>query len=46
MPPTIAPLMQPRAFASPGESECHGGNREEARNQKRFFHEFLLVQAL
>jgi hypothetical protein len=28
------------------ESECHGGNTEEARNQKRFFHEFLLVQAL
>jgi hypothetical protein len=28
------------------ESECHGGNTEEARNQKRFFHEFLLVRAL
>jgi hypothetical protein len=28
------------------ESECHGGNTEEARNQKRSFHEFLLVQAL
>jgi hypothetical protein len=28
------------------ESECHGGNTEEAWNQKRFFHEFLLVQAL
>jgi hypothetical protein len=28
------------------ESECHGGNTEEARNQKRFFHEFLLVQGL
>jgi hypothetical protein len=28
------------------ESECHGGHTEEARNQKRFFHEFLLVQSL
>jgi hypothetical protein len=28
------------------ESECHGGNTEETRNQKRFFHAFLLVQAL
>jgi len=27
-------------------SKCHGGNTKEARNQKRFFHEFLLVQAL
>jgi hypothetical protein len=28
------------------ESECHGGNTEEARNQKRLFHEFLRVQSL
>src|ERR1700736_2078884 len=28
------------------ESERHDGNTEKARNQKRFFHEFLLVQAL
>jgi hypothetical protein len=28
------------------ESECHGGNTEKTRNQKRFFHEFLLVRAL
>jgi hypothetical protein len=28
------------------ESECHGGKAEEARNQKRLFHEFLLLQAL
>ena len=28
------------------ESECHGGNTEKTRNQNRFFHKFLLVQAL
>jgi hypothetical protein len=28
------------------ESECHGGKAEEARSQKRPFHEFLLFQAL
>jgi hypothetical protein len=28
------------------ESECYGGNTEKSWNQKRFFHEFLLVQVL
>jgi hypothetical protein len=28
------------------ESECHSGNTKEARNQKRSFHECLLVQTL
>jgi hypothetical protein len=27
------------------ESECRGGKAEEARDQNRLFHEFLLVQA-
>jgi hypothetical protein len=28
------------------ESERRGGKAQDARNQKRFFHEFLLLQAL